>query len=156
MCGPELVIRTRKQGQVCELLPIHALHDDFPAAFVEDYAHWLDIDTGVVEWRPLRHAWTSSPGNWQMRADGQEVGLSRGAKRLGYLVAGPIPRRRRRRRRRRRTPHWSRTSSTASTAPGPLSLPRRPRRSAPASCASCATCPPTSPDPKSRDSCRSR
>jgi hypothetical protein len=82
MCGPELIIRTRKQGQVCELLPIHALHDDFPAAFVEDYAHWLDIDTGVVEWRPLRHAWTSSPGNWQMRADGQEVSLSRGAKRL--------------------------------------------------------------------------
>jgi hypothetical protein len=82
MCGPELIIRTRKQGQVCELLPIHALHDDFPAAFVEDYAHWLDIDTGVVEWRPLRHAWTSSPGNWQMRADGQEVGLRRSAKRL--------------------------------------------------------------------------
>src|SRR3954447_8073142 len=82
MCGSELIIRTRRAEQVCELLPIHALHDDFPAAFVEDYAHWLDIDTGVVEWRPLKHAWTSSPDNWQMRADGQEVGLSRGAKRL--------------------------------------------------------------------------
>ena len=82
MCGPELIIRTRQAEQVCELLPIHSLHDDFPAAFVEDYAHWLDIDTGVVEWRPLRHAWTSSPDNWQMRADGQEVRLSRGARRL--------------------------------------------------------------------------
>ena len=82
MCGPELIIRTRQPEQVCELLPIHALHDDFPAAFVQDYVHWLDIDTGVIEWRPLRHAWTSSPDNWQMKADGQEVALSRGAKRL--------------------------------------------------------------------------
>ncbi|KAH6696403.1 hypothetical protein BKA61DRAFT_741749 [Leptodontidium sp. MPI-SDFR-AT-0119] len=82
---PGMLFATRKEvwdQQVCELLPIHALYDDFPAAFVEDYAHWLDIDTKVVEWRPLRHTWTSSPDNWQMRADGQEVGLSRGAKRL--------------------------------------------------------------------------
>jgi hypothetical protein len=82
MCGPELIIRTRQLEQVCELLPIHALHDDFPAAFVQDYAHWLDIDTGVIEWRPLRHAWTSSRDNWQMRADGEEVALTRGGKRL--------------------------------------------------------------------------
>jgi hypothetical protein len=82
MCGPELIIRTRPAEQVCELLPIHVLHDDFPAAFVEDYAHWLDFDTRVVECSPLKHAWTSSSDNWQLRADGQEVFLCRGAKRL--------------------------------------------------------------------------
>jgi hypothetical protein len=82
MCGEELIIRTRRLQQVCEVLPIHALQGDFPRAFVQDYSHWLDIDTKVVEWRPLRNAWTSSPDNWKMRADGHEFVLSHGVRRL--------------------------------------------------------------------------
>ena len=39
MCGLELIIRTRQLKKVYELLPIHALHDDFPAAFVRDYVY---------------------------------------------------------------------------------------------------------------------
>ncbi|PQE07113.1 p-loop containing nucleoside triphosphate hydrolase protein [Rutstroemia sp. NJR-2017a BVV2] len=69
--GSELIIRTRRQRQVCELLPICALKDDFPRSLVEDYTHWLDINTRSVEWRPLNHPWTSSPDNWQMRVDCQ-------------------------------------------------------------------------------------
>ena len=46
---------------------MHALQGDFPEAFVQDYAHWLDINTGFVEWRPLTDPWTSSSNNWQIR-----------------------------------------------------------------------------------------
>ena len=83
MYGSELIIRTRRQRQVLEVLPIHALHNDFPTAFVQDYTHWLDTETGLIEWRPLCNAWTSSPDNWQMQADDQKrFVLSYGAKRL--------------------------------------------------------------------------
>lgn len=83
MYGSELIIRTRRQRQVFEVLPIHALHNDFPTAFVQDYTHWLDTDTGLIEWRPLSNAWTSSPDNWQMHADDQKrFVLSYSAKRL--------------------------------------------------------------------------
>ncbi|OBT60021.1 hypothetical protein VE03_10579, partial [Pseudogymnoascus sp. 23342-1-I1] len=79
MCESELIIRTRKETDVHEVIPIHALHDDFPRAFVEDYAHWLDLNTGFIEWRPLKDAWTSSPDNWRMRSyDQQAFSLSRG------------------------------------------------------------------------------
>jgi len=47
--------------------------NDFPMAFVQDYAHWLDIGTGQIEWRPLTHPWTPSLKNWQMRTDGHDM-----------------------------------------------------------------------------------
>ena len=53
MYESELIIQARKQGQVYEILPVNALADDFPQAFIQDYAHWLHIDTGCIEYRPL-------------------------------------------------------------------------------------------------------
>ncbi len=73
MYDSELIIRTRKQGQVYELLPVHTLDGDFPQTFVDDYAHWLHINTGFVEWRPLTHAWTPTSQNWQMRSGSGEA-----------------------------------------------------------------------------------
>lgn len=83
MHDSELIIRAKKQGQVYEMLPLHALDGDFPQAFVHDYAHWLDINTGFVEWRPLLNAWMSTSHNWQMRSGSQgEILLLRGSSRL--------------------------------------------------------------------------
>lgn len=84
MYDSELIIRARRQGQVYELLPVHALAGDFPELFVHDYAHWLNINTGFVEWRPLPYAWTPTSQNWQMRFDGEGMNkiLFRGASRL--------------------------------------------------------------------------
>ena len=75
MDDSELIIRAKRIGQVYELLPVHALDGDFPAAFVHSYAHWLHIDTGFVEWRPLTSAWTPTSQNWQMRSDNQKTSL---------------------------------------------------------------------------------
>lgn len=83
MYDNELIIRAKRLEQIYELLPIHALDGDFPHAFVQDYAHWLEIKTGVVEWRPLVYAWTQTPQNWQMRPAKNNVSmLSRGLSRL--------------------------------------------------------------------------
>jgi hypothetical protein len=83
MYGSELIIRTRKERRIYELIPIHALDEDFPRAFVQDYAHWLDKSTGLIEWRPLRDPWTSSPDNWQTEtSDHKTFALSHGTKKL--------------------------------------------------------------------------
>ena len=53
MYESELMIRAKKHDQLYELLPLHTLDGDFPGAFVHNFAHWLNINTGIVEWRPL-------------------------------------------------------------------------------------------------------
>lgn len=83
MYDNELIIRAKRLEQIYELLPIHALDGDFPHSFVQDYAHWLEIKTGFVEWRPLDNAWTQTPQNWQMRPRENNVSmLSRGSSTL--------------------------------------------------------------------------
>jgi len=80
MHDSELIIQARKQGRLYELLPVHALEGDFPQAFVQGYAHWLEVKTGSVEWRPLLNAWTPTLQNWQMRSGSQGENL---------LIRGP-------------------------------------------------------------------
>ncbi|KAH0566189.1 hypothetical protein GP486_000421 [Trichoglossum hirsutum] len=78
----ELIIRTRKDECVHELLPLHALQNDFPDAFIRGYAHWMDTETGFVELRPMADAWKLSLENWQMRSEGQNWVLVRGTSKL--------------------------------------------------------------------------
>ena len=75
MYDSELIIRARKQGQVYELLPVDALAGDFPQAFIQNYAHWLHIETGCIEYRPLVDAWTAKPHNWRIRTDPRGVSM---------------------------------------------------------------------------------
>lgn len=72
MHGSELIVRSRKQGHVFELLPTHILDGDFPHAFVQNFAHWVNIETDLVEWRPLKDAWTSTTHIWHMWSGDQE------------------------------------------------------------------------------------
>lgn len=71
MVGSELVIRASRSGSTCELIPTHALQGDFPQAFVDEYTHWRDLQSGVIEWRPSTDPWNSSAANWRMQPDGQ-------------------------------------------------------------------------------------
>ncbi len=83
MHDSNLIIQARKPGHIYELLPVHALDGDFPQAFIQDYAHWLDINTGFIEWRPLLNAWTPTLQSWQMRSDSRgESFLIRGSSKL--------------------------------------------------------------------------
>jgi hypothetical protein len=48
------------------LIPRHVFVDDFPKDFVDDYVHWLDLETGEVEFRPVESPWTPNPSNWRL------------------------------------------------------------------------------------------
>ena len=71
----DLIIRASKNERIYELLPVYSMDGDFPDAFVQDYVHWLDVATEVIEWRPLLHAWTSDLQNWKMRPGVREKKL---------------------------------------------------------------------------------
>ena len=79
----ELIIRAKREGRLYELLPLHSLHGDFPQAFVNNYYHWLELKTGLIEWRPLLDPWTPSSQNWQMfTSNHEETSLSCGSLKL--------------------------------------------------------------------------
>ena len=67
----ELIVRAKKDNKIYELLPLPALEDDFPQAFIQGHAHWLELVSGVVEWRPITNAWVYSSQNWQMQPSSQ-------------------------------------------------------------------------------------
>lgn len=73
MYESELIIRAKKHDQLYQLLPLHTHDGDFPEAFVHNFAHWLNINTGIVEWRPLIDAWTPTLQNWQMQFSSREA-----------------------------------------------------------------------------------
>ncbi|KAL4900003.1 hypothetical protein BDW74DRAFT_183142 [Aspergillus multicolor] len=64
--GDQLLIKTRKAGQTLRLIPYDVLVEDFPDSLVMKHAHWLDLETGVLEFRPLDQAWQSNDLNWSM------------------------------------------------------------------------------------------
>jgi hypothetical protein len=82
MHGSELIIRTQREQHVREVIPISALLDDFPRAFVEDYVHWLDPSTQTIEWRSMKNMWVSSLDNWHMHQYHDSYVLSRGTHKL--------------------------------------------------------------------------
>ena len=53
MHDSELIIQAKNKGQIYKLLPVHALDGNFSQALINNYAHWLDIDTSFVEWQLL-------------------------------------------------------------------------------------------------------
>ncbi|KAL4786734.1 hypothetical protein BJX76DRAFT_365229 [Aspergillus varians] len=55
-----------KAGQILRLIPHDILAEDFPDSLVTKHVHWLDLKTGILEFRPLDQAWQHSPRNWHM------------------------------------------------------------------------------------------
>ena len=63
----KVVIRARQGSQTLELIPPDIFIDDLPISFTLSYVHWLDIDTGDIEFRPTDQPWASSLENWQLQ-----------------------------------------------------------------------------------------
>ncbi|KAG8742151.1 hypothetical protein FRC10_001959 [Ceratobasidium sp. 414] len=63
----ELVIRAQAGDAMFELVAPPHLAEDFPLLFSSDYHHWINLKTGVVEFRPLEAPWTSRNENWRLR-----------------------------------------------------------------------------------------
>ena len=64
----ELILKARKPGdsRILQLIPQSIFEGDFPAQFVSDYIHWLDLSTGEVEFRPAQLRWIPRPSNWRL------------------------------------------------------------------------------------------
>ena len=63
-----MILRTRKPGdsQILQLIPRSTLSGDFPKHFVDEYTHWLDLNTRELEFRPVGSPWTPAPFNWRL------------------------------------------------------------------------------------------
>ncbi|TVY45523.1 hypothetical protein LOCC1_G005368 [Lachnellula occidentalis] len=64
--GEELIVRARQGHEIYQVIPVHALTDDFPLTFVQNYIHWVHRGTMVIEWRPLESKWFPSSENWRI------------------------------------------------------------------------------------------
>ncbi|PPQ73450.1 hypothetical protein CVT26_010200 [Gymnopilus dilepis] len=59
--GSELIVRVKTpSGRDLELIPNHVIQEDFPKFLSGEYAHWMDLQSGVVAFRPLNHVWQES------------------------------------------------------------------------------------------------
>ncbi|KAL8970029.1 MAG: hypothetical protein Q9183_001709 [Haloplaca sp. 2 TL-2023] len=61
-----LIIRAKSSSVVYEIVPHTHFTGDFPILFVEEYSHWLDLSTKVLEFRPLERRWDTEILNWQL------------------------------------------------------------------------------------------
>ncbi|KAG9125299.1 hypothetical protein FRC07_008195 [Ceratobasidium sp. 392] len=69
----ELIIRTRTEDATLELMSPTCVLENFPLFFSSDYHHWITIETGAVEFRPLSTPWTSRSENWWLRPTGEST-----------------------------------------------------------------------------------
>ncbi|KJA23164.1 hypothetical protein HYPSUDRAFT_54564 [Hypholoma sublateritium FD-334 SS-4] len=83
-----LIIRAQDQmGRTLELIPPDILANDFPHFLTEDYAHWMDTATGVVEFRPLKQLWECTSLDWQLDFSQDAPSMMfHGEKRLQRLI----------------------------------------------------------------------
>ena len=63
----EVVIKLRRDSQTLEYLPHDIFVGDMPSQFVNDYAHWLDLSSHEIEFRPLEQLWTTHAKNWRLQ-----------------------------------------------------------------------------------------
>ncbi|KAH6619158.1 hypothetical protein B0J18DRAFT_481466 [Chaetomium sp. MPI-SDFR-AT-0129] len=57
-----------------EYIPEDRFAEDLPSSFVYNFAHWLNLSTNQVEFRPLSEKWETSPENWYLtRVPGKNV-----------------------------------------------------------------------------------
>ena len=63
----DLCVRAAKLDRVYEFIPPRLLAGAFPDAFVEDYAHWYDLDGRNVEFRSIKEPWLPSGSSWRLQ-----------------------------------------------------------------------------------------
>lgn len=53
----DLVVRAQAEQQLLQHIPHGKLAGDFPDSLIFDYAHWLNLENGILEFRPLEQTW---------------------------------------------------------------------------------------------------
>ncbi|KAH6623091.1 hypothetical protein F5144DRAFT_623147 [Chaetomium tenue] len=72
-------VEGKSSVEVYEFIPSWKLDGDVPTSFISDYSHWVNLSTGVVEFRRADKPWVSSPynDNWVLTRTGGRNTLSR-------------------------------------------------------------------------------
>jgi hypothetical protein len=50
--------------QILQYIPHDSLLKDFPNSLVAGHAHWINLENGSLEFRPLQQVWKHDPENW--------------------------------------------------------------------------------------------
>ncbi|KAJ0423879.1 hypothetical protein BJY00DRAFT_309697 [Aspergillus carlsbadensis] len=56
--------KTKGTRQILRYIPPDSLFKDFPNSLVAGHAHWINLDDGSLEFRPLQQIWKRDPENW--------------------------------------------------------------------------------------------
>lgn len=86
----KLVVKAQDKNRLLQLIPHSQLKQDFPVKLTEDYAHWLDLESGILEFRPLQQAWRPRQGNWHLTFNLLGQSLMRRGKRTLVDLHGPL------------------------------------------------------------------
>ncbi|ORY67517.1 uncharacterized protein BCR38DRAFT_407490 [Pseudomassariella vexata] len=65
MAQGDLIIRAQIDDSIWEFIPPWKLAGDFPTEFTNSYSHWLNVDTGMVEFRLFDEPWKSGDLLWR-------------------------------------------------------------------------------------------
>ncbi|KAF8247333.1 hypothetical protein K440DRAFT_682629, partial [Wilcoxina mikolae CBS 423.85] len=81
--GDELFIRAMKDSRIMILVPHYKLYGDFPDHMVDNYAHWLNIESKEIEFRPLSSLWHESPDNPRLHLRDMQLVVEHGLDPVG-------------------------------------------------------------------------
>ncbi|KAK3317279.1 hypothetical protein B0T19DRAFT_389380 [Cercophora scortea] len=87
--------------EIWEFIPRESLHGDLSASFLNNFSHWINLSTGIIEFRPVCRPWmTSTTDAWNLITQGGRAELTRGDRavidlnaqtaRLIYNILEPI------------------------------------------------------------------
>ena len=67
-----VVIKLRQGSRLLEYVPHGTFAGDVPSTFVHNYAHWLDLLSYEIEFRPLGQ-WNTNTDNWRLRYQAKSI-----------------------------------------------------------------------------------
>ena len=72
-----LVIQACKDGSTWEFIPPKVLTGAFPEPLIKPYRHWMNIKTGVIEFRHYKHPWCSGGNIWRANTTSSQIVLEK-------------------------------------------------------------------------------
>ncbi|KAK7942691.1 uncharacterized protein PG986_011804 [Apiospora aurea] len=77
MKNEHLVVRSCKDGSKWDFILPEVLTGDFPESLIAPYSHWLNIESGVLEFRHHKHRWCSLGAIWRANTSSATITLKK-------------------------------------------------------------------------------
>ncbi|UKZ74662.1 hypothetical protein TrVFT333_002332 [Trichoderma virens FT-333] len=75
--SPQLIIVATTNDEELDLVPRGILNHNLPASFINNYIHWYNRQSGMIEFRPTEAPWCSSDSSWYLQKTGSAWVLKR-------------------------------------------------------------------------------